>query len=785
MIRYGNFVVLQAELLYLLIPIAVLLIFLLRKKFVQDNLRLFRARGKFFILLSKILFFAFLLIALATPYLEYEDTKGNLTKIKVLVDRSESMEIYDVEAALSRLESVDTPLDIVELQLADYSSIGQSILNNIAPDENLLLVTDGQNNFGTDLEDVALFASTINSKLYAISLEEKEEDAAITISGPSKVVSGVENTFTVQLNEVGNVRKRVKIFVDEVLETEEQYETPIELKKSFSSGSHVIRAVLENDDHFQQNNEFIKVVNVHEKPKLLFVSKSNSPLYELYYDFYDVDLRDDIGNIDKYHAVVLNNINADELSEDDIEKLEDYLNEENGLFVVGGKSSYDWGSYNTSLITNILPVSIGKAKKKKDIVNIVLLMDTGAGAHNSSWTVQPIDVQKAVAAEIVKGLSSQNKVAIIEANYYLNTITGLSEIGPKREQVVTDIALLKPAGASEFEFAYQKAHEMLRLNKGSKNIVMITDGKIRPYEKAMLPNLIKNANKDGIKTYVIGVITPEVQEIDETFMKELKEVGKGEYFTASEQQKIKLYFGDPGEEPSDRVEAYVYDSNHFITREVDDIGRLYGYNTVYPKSNARLLLTTNTGEPILTIWNYGLGRVASLSTDDGTLWNPEMLSSTNSEVLIRTINWLVENPERKNNLVVEIPQLRLGENAQITVKSDTLPQGEFYEEDKGIYKGNFYANETGLIEILGTRAGVNYKKEYLYLGIDSNLEQILQVTGGEVIEEDFDDSLKSMTKVETIKTKDLSWYFVLAAISLYLLEILIRRLSQMRLEKIY
>ncbi len=782
MFRYNSFVILQPELLYLLIPLAMIIIFILRKKFVKDKLRLFKVHGKFFIFLSKIIFFSLLLIALSTPYLEYEDTKGNITKIKVLVDRSRSMDLYDIEESMQPLYESGMPLDIIDLELEEYSSLGQSILNNIAPDENILLVTDGQNNFGTDLEDVALFASTINSKLYGLRLEEEQEDASILIEGPNKVVSEVENTFIIKVNEVGRVRKRVKIYIDDKLEIEQQYEEPIELNKAFTSGSHVIKAVLENEDYFPQNNIFYKVVNVHKKPKILFVSESNSPLYELYYDFYDVDLTDDVEDLDKYHAVVLNNIPAEDINDDEIEELEDYLNDENGLFVIGGKDSYDWGGYNKSLVSNMLPVSIGKAKKKKDVINLYIVMDTGAsGGEELNTDITYFDVQKSVAVDILNSISSFNKVGFIEGNYYLNTLTGLSELGPKKDKLVTDLSLMAPHGFSEIRFAYQNAHESLRLAKGSKNIIIITDGKLIPQDQAMTLEYVKQARSDGIKTYIVGI----GDNADDEFLQNVKEYGDGEYFKMDETQKLKLYFGDPTDQPSDELEVFVYDSNHFITNDIDDLGRIYGYNTVYPKANSRLLLTTSTGDPVLTIWNYGLGRVASLSTDDGSMWIPDMLKDVNSKVLIKTINWLVENPERKNNLVVELPELRVGENTIITVKSDSLPGNNFYEEKKGIFKSNFYANETGIVDILGTKAAVNYKKEYLNLGISREFENTLQISQGSYIQDNFSEELKSLTKVETIKTKDLSWIFILSAITVYLIEILIRRIIHIRIERKY
>ena len=123
MLRYSNYVILQPELLFLLIPLAIITIYILRKRFVKDKLRLFKSRGKFLIFLSKMIFFTLIIIALSSPYKEYEDTSGNLSKIKVLIDRSKSMELYDIDEALLNLE---VPSKFIEYSLVKPVSSSKS-----------------------------------------------------------------------------------------------------------------------------------------------------------------------------------------------------------------------------------------------------------------------------------------------------------------------------------------------------------------------------------------------------------------------------------------------------------------------------------------------------------------------------------------------------------------------------------------------------------------------------------------------------------------------------------
>ncbi|MBN2368052.1 hypothetical protein JXC34_03460 [Candidatus Woesearchaeota archaeon] len=790
--RYGNFVIGQLEYLYLLIPMAMLLIILLVKKYIKEEQRLVNNLWlKITIFFFRMLFFFLLVLALSGPKLEYRQTGENITKLKILIDDSYSMGMFDIgdtDQVFQEISGRGFTVELNHLNLEDYSSLGNSILNYLAPEENILLVSDGQNNFGSEMEDVALFANSIGSRIFGINLESDKEDALIYIDGPSKVVSGVDNTYEIIVNEIGDVgKKTVKIYIDDVLVHGELYDKKVEIKTSFQTGNHIIKATLgtEHDDLFEENNIYYKTVTVYSKPDILYVSKTASPLRSLYSPFYSIQSSSDLQNLDSYHAVVLNNIPADDLSEEDLEALEEYVSDGNGLFVIGGKESYDRGNYNTSLLLSMLPVNVGKAKKQNDVTNIVILMDTGTGARiNNKSEVLYIDIQKAVAADIIKSISSTNRVGLIEANNFLYTLSGLSELGPKRVELIALIGRLTTQGISEFRYAYLKAHDMLRLVKGSKNIVLITDGDIQEYEKSILEDLVWNANKDGIKTFVIN--TGKVR--DDLFLHNIKGLGGGEIFLVDETSRIKIYFGNPGEIPPEDLSLYVYDSNHFITQDIEELSSIYGFNEVYPKSTARLLLTTTAGDPVLTVWNYGLGRVASWASDDGFLWIPEMLNQENSKLLIRTLNWLVEDPERKNSFAIDIPELREGENCVVTVRSETQPVSEelnFYEVDNGLFKANYYPNSTGITELLNISAGVNYKKEYLYLGMNKDFDKILQISGGELLEPDaaqISERIKSISNVETVTTKDICWIFVVLAMAVYLSEILMRRIYELSLK---
>jgi len=78
-------------------------------------------------------------------------------------------------------------------------------------------------------------------------------------------------------------------------------------------------------------------------------------------------------------------------------------------------------------------------------------------------------------------------------------------------------------------------------------------------------------------------------------------------------------------------------------KNVELAAKVTGLNFVVPKQAARTLVTTNGGDSVLSVWRFGLGRVVSLTTDDGNKWSGELLSQKNSKLITKSINWLT-NP---------------------------------------------------------------------------------------------------------------------------------------------
>ena len=263
---------------------------------------------------------------------------------------------------------------------------------------------------------------------------------------------------------------------------------------------------------------------------------------------------------------------------------------------------------------------------------------------------------------------------------------------------------------------------------------------------------------------------------------------------AESPQKVNVLFGEKsGKKPQGTTfSVVVLNDNHFITDGLEVNAIVSGFNQVIPKSTAQLLITTDSGEPLLTVWRYGLGRIAVLSTDDGTQWAGELLNKQNSKLITRIMNWLIGDPERTLDNFVDIQDTRINEDTELTVKGNIQPSAEgvaFYKVGENLYKASIKTDKTGFQSILNAKFAANYPAEYEGVSFNNKLESIVQSTGGQLFDAKDIQTIVNAIRTQARRTIDersyFRWPFVIAAMIMFLFEICVRRLHENKRSREY
>lgn len=770
----------------LLIPAILIIYFVIKKKFVTvkedpDVIKQKKRLGRI-LFLTRVLIILLLLIALASPYRITSTVIKGDAYVKLLVDNSTSMELFENFAG-ELAQQLEKKLTVEVKMIGDqeHSAIGDAILNNLEPHDSIVLVSDGNSNSGSNLGDVALFAAKLNSSINVIDLNPSQDDAGVVIIGPSKSQEGVENKFSIIINKVGQTQAiPVKVtFDNEVVIDKTTSETVLQFTKLLTPGYHKITAQIQSNDYFPQNNVYQKTVKVVQKPKLFFYTETPSPMKTLLDQVYIVESGSTIPPLNDYYAIAINNMHADTLKTT-TDVLNDFVADGNGMVVIGGDNSFDRGDYKNSLFETILPVYMAAPGKKEGETSIVIVVDISGSTSAQFGAGTTVDMEKALALGAYHDLSMNTRLAVVAFNTKAYLISEPSYVYEKQD-LDDKIGRLSHGGGTLVSSGLLKAVSILEEMAGGKNIILISDGKTQAESASV--EAARLAQNLGIKVYTVGV----GPTTNEPLMQQIAEIANGIYFRATESSRLKILFGDLDEEEqkSNKMGFEILDSNHFITAGVEPKAFVYGFNNAKPKTTARLLATTSTGEPLLTVWRLGLGRIAALTTDDGTDWAGDLLGKENSNLMIRTFNWAIGDPERKSQEFIEIADTRVNEPTEVIVKSKTVPKSEegvFYKIDEDLYATTITPAQTGFQNILTATFAVNYPAEYEMMGFNPELKSIAESTGGKMFDKSDVDGIIEFTKTKakrSVVTKQtIRQPFIIAAIILLLIEIFIRRISR-------
>lgn len=796
------------EMLWLMVPVLAAGIYLIRKG------------AKKGLIISRMLVLALLVIALASPYNVVSRVSSSETPDIVLIsDETSSMELFEQQTSTDLYQSLaaNTPTNVVKLS-GESTALGDTIVQYARGDNQIVIVSDGNSNKGQDLENALEFARETGTTVYSVTPELQVNDVSIYISGEKTVVLDNEYQFDLVVQQAGDtpISYEVEMYVDDQLVRSRTYDQEdrsktIPVTHTFDSlGAHTITAsITASGDSQPINNIFYKTVYVVPKPKIqLITDDTSSPLANVLLNLYDASLNTQLTDLENKKAVVLDNRNVNSLSDSDIQALKDYVSSGNGLYVVGGDSSYDYGNYLNSSLEGILPV-YSKASEWKGGRNVVLVLDVSmsTSAHGTSGDI----LGNGIAVLRNEGLKDANVGVIAFGTEGLDVSGGLVYMGvPSNiDRLEEQIKTLTPAATSEtsLDQGLAIAQEWLADGEGELDVVVISDGGIEQrYEEALQ---VATALKDaGVKLYYVHVKSSAPSQYDKfgnAFAKQLMDEVGGLYFPMEKEERVNLVF-DELQQPdtNESIDFAVfplikYNPTHFITRNVNLSGNITGYNDVTPKPGADRLILTSTGKPVLTVWRYGLGRVAALSTDNGkgydNMWSTQMYSGNNSKLTSSTMNWLIGDPQVEEGAVLEAEDTWFGTPAQLklTMYDEGIPAVELDDENsidlsltgKDTYEATIDVGQVGMHYISGYPIAVNYALEYRDVGINPDLAEMIKANGGNtytkseaqaLLLKDARENSQKLIK-ETVSQK---MYFILAALILFLLEVAIRRLREIK-----
>jgi hypothetical protein len=776
------------------------------------------------IVFSRIVILSLLIIALASPYsLGISTVRDDAPRITVISDKTLSMDLFNMDMGKKLYDAIQpkTPTKFTEFA-GIKSPIGDEVIG-ASENNNLVLVTDGNSNYGKDLFDAISFVSRAGTRVFAVKQTPLHNDASVEIASAKNIIIGNENVFNVVVRQAGtDISYRLDVEIDgnppksESI-TQKEREKVIPITNTFTTlGSHRLKATItpSTEDRFNLNNVFYKSVFVVPKPKVLAVTGDTaSALYAITKSLYDVTTMASLpSDLSSYKAVIIDNKGAGELPAD---TLRNYVGNGGGLVVVGGDSSYDKGLYNNSPVESMLPI-ISRAGEFKGGRNLVILIDSSGSTGIGSPS--PISLIDANSISIIRGIGQDSRVGVV-AFSGVTTETGILPMSSESNKAELESFIREigpgPKGGenpTDLDKGLHAADELLNSVTGTKEIIVISDGLIDPKGLIQTKNTVLDLTTKETKIQFIQVLLPiNAKMPNDEYAILAKAAGTDVILLYPDERASTILETGPSTTPTPTATpeiTYEYplaaiDTNHFITKYINITASITGYNDVTPKLGSDKLVATTRGKPILTTWGFGLGRVVSFTTDNGgdvdgggeNRWASAVYSGSNSQLISSMINWAIGDPRPKEGVVINAEDIWAGTAGRVIVTSDTLPQVKLdkapldlsrtgpttYETSINLETGDFH-------DISGYGIAVNYPLEYREIGFNEKLVSVIESNGGSVYNEDDVQGLLFMDiKEKAVRTvnepKSEKEPYLLAALVLFLTEVIIRRLKDYRKDR--
>lgn len=568
-------------------------------------------------------------------------------------------------------------------------------------------------------------------------------------------------------------------------------------------------------DALLDNNTESGLVFTMGKPRVLIVE--NDPLQAqhlaraLEQEDIQVDIRpaqgmpDSLADLQNYELLVLSNVPATSLTQRQMEMARTYVQDLGGGFMMlGGDQSFGLGGYYKTVLEEILPVrSDFEKEKEKPSLGMVLVID-----KSGSMGGDKIEMAKEAAKSAAELLGPKDKLGVIafEGEHYW-----ISELQPasNKGRIIDDISRLEAGGGTNMYPAMEEAYAALNGTSAKlKHVIMLTDGISAPGDFQGMASTMAAAR--------ITVTTVSVGEgADNSLLEEIATLGQGRNYVATDPASLPQIFAKEtmtasksaiNEQPF--VPQVIRPTQTLADIDFETAPFLLGFVMTRPKATCEFILSSETGDPLLAWWRYGLGTTVAFTSDAKTRWGAEWLTWPGYGKFWSQVMRHAMRKSDAKGVIVQVAQ----QDRRATVTLDAIdPSGRFLNQAEteltlidpqlglkkvpvqqtapGRYVAEFETPRTGAyhLDLLQKQGGkmLYHQARGLHVGYpdelrlrptnDALLQEVARVSGGQ-----FNPAAAELfTKTDKIATRPIPlWpYLVLAAAFLFLVDVALRRID--------
>lgn len=688
--------------------------------------------------------------------------------------------------------------------------------------KRIVLLTDGEETMeDAMLETKLLKEQNIVVDAYVLQEENKEEVQLTQLNVPEFLNKNVQYDIEIKINSSVNTSSNLKLYkgnqliINQVVDVQQGENQFVFSDTSDTGGAITYKAEIEPQiDTILENNTAYAYCYVDDIPSLLVVQKENSAneiqkiLQGAKVNVKVVDAKEAptaFDTLSAYDGVILANVDAESLPQEFLDLLENYVkNLGGGIITTGGENAYALGGYQNTPLETILPVEMQlKTDGEMPNLGMVLVIDRSGSMSSNDYGLPRIEMAKEAALRSLNTLNETDYLGVLKFDDKASWAVDLQPVAGNEQQIQNGIATIQAGGGTSILPALKEACTKLKdVDTKSKHMILLTDGQA---EQTGYDSVVNNMKQNGITLSTVAVGT----DADVSLLQNLARYGGGRFYLVDEFTDLPQIFAKEtflaGKEYINNRTFYPKQQDTSpILSGIESVAQLDGYIASVPKSRADILLKSDTDDPILATWQYGLGRTAAWTSDMNGQWSGEWLASEQGQDIFRNmISWVLrsrvakevhidaEPMEEKSTVKVEMPydETISNINASIFSSDNTSYDMELKPTAPGVYEGILDTNEQGAYIVNLDMEKTNGEKEILRSGFDIAYAQEYEIkehgqgknlltrmtdsTGGKILTSP--EQVFQTQAQDVYIQKEISDLLLLLALFIFLIDIALRR----------
>ena len=690
--------------------------------------------------------------------------------------------------------------------------------------KEIILLSDGQENEGDMLQVTELMKSAhVDFKVYKVGHEKQSEVYIDQVSVPEKIYK--EESFSVITNVVSNVKTQAKLTLFSGTEKKSEQWVDLEVgENSFvfkdvqtTGGFKSYKVMIEAEEDYELgNNEYSCFTTVEDAPQILLIEGMpgegigiENVLKQMGGSYKVIPPQSAPISLEEmmaYKAMVLSNVFIDELPEGFIDHIEGYVkNYGGGLLVTGGEDAYALGGYEGTVLEKILPVDMHKkGQMAMPTVSLCLVIDHSGSMSEQMGGTNKLGLSIQAVTSVLDYLEEKDEISVFSFDDSYTKVVERQKVTDK-DQIKSLIYGIREGGGTSIYPALEAAYKTQRESSADiKHIILLTDGQ-DSFSASQYSTLIDEINQDKITVSTVAVGDGANNQL----LNHLAKEGGGRAYIADKKSNLphifaKEFFLSSGEYLMNETFEVQATSHHEVLQGIMDEGGflLNGYIGTSMKPLATQVLTSHQAEPILALWQYGLGKTVAWTSDVNGQWSGPLFESSKGAKLFKNIlSWSMTTYEGEG----EVDLIDEGSGVRVKFTSDEIEankkvvanyqsasgvsqEAELLEVAPGLFEAYIPLEENGfyafnITESIGGESkgsyisafAKQYSKEYKFTNQESGLMQLIEAVDGKLITRP-----NEVFKVESkrsYKTIELTNILLMLAFFWFLIDIIMRRFN--------